>query len=110
MRSSVSPWGAPVLFVPKKDGLGGFTSRTVARLFTLEVRPTLLERIGPVEYRLALPPSRDRVQDVFYASVLRKYLPDPSHVISATLVVLREDLSFEETSVRILAQEEKRLR
>ncbi len=35
---------------------------------------------------------------------------DPSHVIGATSVVLHENLSFEETSIRILAREEKKLR
>ncbi|TYK02180.1 ty3-gypsy retrotransposon protein [Cucumis melo var. makuwa] len=41
----------------------------------------ILERIGPVAYRLALPPSLSAVQDVFYVSMLRKYVSDPSHVV-----------------------------
>ncbi|KAL0543735.1 hypothetical protein IC582_018839 [Cucumis melo] len=41
----------------------------------------ILERIGPVAYRLALPPSLSTVHDVFHVSMLRKYVPDPSHVV-----------------------------
>ena len=32
----------------------------------------ILERVGPVAYRLALPPSLSRIHDVFHVSVLRK--------------------------------------
>ena len=41
----------------------------------------ILERIGKVAYRLALPPNFPNVHLVFHVSILRKYLPDPSHVI-----------------------------
>ncbi|TYK23819.1 pol protein [Cucumis melo var. makuwa] len=40
----------------------------------------ILERISPVAYRLALPPSLSAVHDVFHVSMLRKYVSDPSHV------------------------------
>ena len=42
----------------------------------------ILERIGPVAYRLALPPSLARIHDVFHVSVLRKYIPDITHVLN----------------------------
>ena len=41
----------------------------------------ILERIGPVAYRLALPPSMSRIHDVFHISVLRGYIYDESHII-----------------------------
>ena len=41
----------------------------------------ILERIGTVAYRLALPPSMSGVHKVFYISMLRKYIPDPAHVV-----------------------------
>ena len=41
----------------------------------------ILERIGPVAYRLALPASLSRIHDVFHVSVLRKYIYDESHII-----------------------------
>ncbi|KAA0064196.1 pol protein [Cucumis melo var. makuwa] len=34
----------------------------------------ILERIGPVAYRLALPSSLSAVHDVFHVSMLRKYV------------------------------------
>ena len=39
----------------------------------------ILERIGTVAYRLALPPSISGVDKVFHVSMLRKYTPDPAH-------------------------------
>ena len=41
----------------------------------------VLERIGTVAYRLALPPSMIGVHDVFHVSMLRKYIPDPAHMV-----------------------------
>ena len=41
----------------------------------------ILERIGTVAYRLALPPSMSGVHEVFHISMLRKYTPDPAHVV-----------------------------
>ena len=41
----------------------------------------ILERVGKVSYRLALPPAMSRVYDVFHVSMLRKYVHDPSHIL-----------------------------
>ena len=41
----------------------------------------ILERVGTVAYRLALPPNMSGVHEVFHISMLRKYTPDPSHVV-----------------------------
>ena len=41
----------------------------------------ILERISVVAYRLALPPSMPGVHEVFHVSMLRKYTPDPAHVV-----------------------------
>ena len=41
----------------------------------------ILERIGTVAYQLALPPSMSGVHEVFHVSMLRKYTPDPAHVV-----------------------------
>nr|CAD1831713.1 unnamed protein product [Ananas comosus var. bracteatus] len=70
----------------------------------------VLERIGPVAYRLALSPNLSGVHNVFHVSTLRKYVFDPTHILESTPVDLQEDLSFEEHPVRILAREVKRLR
>nr|CAD1834512.1 unnamed protein product [Ananas comosus var. bracteatus] len=74
------------------------------------IAPDHLGRTGEVAYRLALPPNLSGVHNVFHVSVLRKYVFDPTHVLDATPVELRDDLSFEEQPVRILAREVRKLR
>ncbi|XP_023521446.1 uncharacterized protein LOC111785273, partial [Cucurbita pepo subsp. pepo] len=68
------------------------------------------ELVGPVAYKLALPPALSGVHDVFHVSMLRKYIMDPIHVIDYEPLQLNEDLSYEEKPVRILAREVKTLR
>ena len=70
----------------------------------------IVERIGPVAYRLDLPEEFSRVHNVFHISMLRKYIPDPSHVLETPEIELRDDLSYEEQPVQILGREEKELR
>ena len=41
----------------------------------------ILSRVGEVAYKLALPPSLSAVHPVFHVSMLRKYIPDESHVL-----------------------------
>ena len=46
------------------------------------IRPfEILERVGTVAYRLALPPSMSSVHEVFHVSMLWRYTPDPAHVV-----------------------------
>ncbi|XP_057962159.1 uncharacterized protein LOC131153730 [Malania oleifera] len=59
----------------------------------------ILERIGPVSYRVALPPALSRVHDVFHVSVLRKYMPDPSHVLNYEPLEIGDALSYEKASI-----------
>ena len=67
-------------------------------------------RIGPVAYRIALPPILSNIHDVFHVSQLRKYLADPSHVIEPDAIQLKDNLSFEVPPVRIDDRKIKRLR
>ena len=41
----------------------------------------ILEWIGPVAYKLALPPSLSRIHNVFHVLVLHKYIPDIAHML-----------------------------
>ncbi|XP_022158399.1 uncharacterized protein LOC111024888 [Momordica charantia] len=70
----------------------------------------ILERIGPVAYRLALPPSFEVVHNVFHVSMLRKYVHDPSHVLDFEPLQLNETLGYREVPIEILAKETKVLR
>ncbi|XP_031095183.1 uncharacterized protein LOC115999476 [Ipomoea triloba] len=62
----------------------------------------ILERVGLVAYRLALPVELDRVHDVFHISQLKKYVHDASHVLALEILDLDETLSYEEKLVKIL--------
>ncbi|KAA3461568.1 reverse transcriptase [Gossypium australe] len=46
----------------------------------------IIERIGPVAYRLALPSELQKIHNVFHVSMLCRYRLDPSHIISPTEV------------------------
>ena len=70
----------------------------------------ILERVGPVAYRLVLPASMDRFHDVFHVSQLRKYIRDPSHVLELPELELAEDLSYQEMPVQIIDRRVKVLR
>ena len=59
-------------------------------------------KVGEVAYRLVLPPDLSRIHPVFHMSMLRKYIPDPSHVLQPQIVKLSEDLSYEEYPVVIV--------
>ena len=63
----------------------------------------VIAKVGPVAYRLALPPELEKIHSVFHVSMLRRYRSDPSHVVSMETIELRLDLTYEEEPVEILA-------
>ncbi len=70
----------------------------------------VLERVGPVAYRLALSPNLAEIHDVFHVSMLKKYVPDPSHVIKYEPLQLREDLTYKELLVKLMDRKIQELR
>ena len=61
-------------------------------------------------YRLELPPELSRIHNVFHVSMLKKYVPDPSHILKTPLIELEEDISIKVQPVAIVDQEMKQLR
>ena len=69
----------------------------------------VIEKVGPVAYRLALPPNLEKIHNVFHVSMLRRYRSDPPHVVSSETIKLRPDLTYEEETMEILPREVKEL-
>ena len=94
----VSPWKKVMRF-----GKKGKLSPRFIRSYEV------IEKVGPMAYKLALPLELEKSHNVFHVSMLRRYRLDPSHVVSSETIKLRPDLTYEEVPVEILAQEVKEL-
>nr|KYP46661.1 hypothetical protein KK1_031760 [Cajanus cajan] len=69
-----------------------------------------MQRVGPVAYRLALPPTLSNLHNVFHVSQLRKYVHAPSHVMELDDVQVKENLTFEKLPVVVTDRKLKELR
>ena len=64
--------------------------RKKGKLSSRFIRPfEILDKVGHVAYRLALPPSLAEMHNVFHVSMLRKYISDPSHVLDYEALELK---------------------
>jgi len=70
----------------------------------------ILERVGEVAYRLALPPSLEEVRNVFHVSQLRRYIRDESHILDYSELELQPDLSYTEQPIAIMNRSVKTLK
>ena len=70
----------------------------------------MIEKVGPVAYRLELPSDLENIHDVFPMSMLQRYRSDLSLVVYSKPIEQRPDLTYEEEPVEILAREVKELR
>ena len=70
----------------------------------------ILERIGTVAYRLALPPIMSGVHEVFHVSIFRKYTLDPAHGVDWGQIEIDTDGTFEEGPVCIVDSRDRVLR
>ena len=55
----------------------------------------ILERVGKVADRLALPPAMSGLHDVFHVSILRKYIADSAHILKCPEVEITPGLKHE---------------
>ncbi|GKA03892.1 retrovirus-related pol polyprotein from transposon TNT 1-94 [Tanacetum coccineum] len=79
-------------------------------LYGRKCRSHILERIGPVAYKLELPEELSNVHSTFHIYNLKKCLSDESLVIPMKELRLDDKLNFVEEPVKIMDQEVKQLR
>ena len=70
----------------------------------------ILERVGLVANRLALPPELTKLHDVFHVSMLRRYRSYESHILPVQDVQVQSNYSYDEEPKAIVAREVKQLR
>ena len=70
----------------------------------------IVSKIGDVAYSLTLPPKLSGVHNVFHVSMLKKYVPDPLHVLRHELLEIREDATYVKKPVQIIDTKEQELR
>ncbi|GJX75541.1 putative reverse transcriptase domain-containing protein [Tanacetum coccineum] len=70
----------------------------------------ILERIGPVAYKLELPEKLSSIHNTFHVSNLKKCLSDESLVIPMKELQLDEKLNFIEEPVEVMDREIKQLK
>ncbi|GKF66200.1 hypothetical protein Tco_0192717 [Tanacetum coccineum] len=95
----VSPWKGVIRFGKK----GKLAPRYVGPF-------EILERIGPVAYRLRLPEELSGVHDTFHVSNLKKCLVDASLHVPLDEIKVDKTLRFVEEPVEIMDREVKRKR
>ena len=94
------------LKVMPKRGVVRFSKQ--AKLAPRYIGPfDILERVGTVAYQLTLPPSLSGVHEVFHVPILRKYTPDPIHVVDWGEITVYTDETFEEGPVYILDSQDQ---
>ncbi|KAD7117088.1 hypothetical protein E3N88_04356 [Mikania micrantha] len=95
----VSPWKGVVRFGKK----GKLAPRYVGPF-------EILDRIGPVAYKLQLPQELGGVHDTFHVSNLNKCLSDETLIIPLDEVQLDDKLHFIEEPIEIMDQDVKTLK
>jgi hypothetical protein len=67
----------------------------------------ILDRYGPVAYRLQLPETLSAVHNMFHVSQLKKCLRIPDRTIDVVDVALEPDLTYSEHPIRVLDQKDR---
>nr|GFB38310.1 putative reverse transcriptase domain-containing protein [Tanacetum cinerariifolium] len=125
IRPSSSPWGAPVLFVKKKDGSlrmcidyrelnklmikNRYPLPRIDDLFD-QLQGSSVSQSGKVAYKLELPQEFSRVHHTSHVSNLKKCYSDESLVMSLEGDHIDDTLQFVEEPIEIMEREVKRLK
>jgi hypothetical protein len=94
---------SPMKGVMRFDKKGKLSPRFVGPFEVKEV-------VGPVAYKVELPPALSRIHNVFHVSTLRKHVHDPRHIVDFEPLQVQDDLKYEELPVQILDRKEQKLR
>nr|GEV40600.1 putative reverse transcriptase domain-containing protein [Tanacetum cinerariifolium] len=70
----------------------------------------IVERVGPIAYRLCLPQELVGVHDTFYVSNIKKYLADVNLHVPLEEVKIDDKLRFIEEPIQIMDREVKKLK
>ena len=70
----------------------------------------IIQRVGEVAYELAFLVAPDSVHLVFHVAMLKKFLGDPTSIVTVEGSGVHEDLSYEKVPIEILDRQVKRLR
>ncbi|XP_024026207.1 uncharacterized protein LOC112092985 [Morus notabilis] len=70
----------------------------------------IIQRVGVVAYRLALPPELSHVYNMLHVSILCECKPDPEAIVQWYDVPIQYDTTYEEVLVQILNRKMKSLR
>ncbi|GJW50602.1 putative reverse transcriptase domain-containing protein [Tanacetum coccineum] len=95
----VSPWKGVVRFGKK----GKLAPRYVGPF-------EIIERVGPVAYRLKLPQELSCVHDTFHVSNLKKCLAEPDVQVPLDEIEIDENLRFIEEPIEIIERDVKKLK
>ncbi|GJU83604.1 reverse transcriptase domain-containing protein [Tanacetum coccineum] len=95
----VSPWKGVVRFGKK----GKLAPRYVGPF-------EIVERVGPVAYRLKLPQELSCVHDTFHVSNLKKCLAEPDVQVPLDEIEIDENLRFVEEPIEIVERDVKKLK
>ena len=62
----------------------------------------IVEKCGPVAYRLDLPANLSAIHNIFHVSQLRRCLRVPTEVVESDSIQLESDLTYPEHPIKII--------
>ncbi|GKA70806.1 putative reverse transcriptase domain-containing protein [Tanacetum coccineum] len=99
VNKKVSPWKGVVRFGKK----GKLAPRYVGPF-------EIIERVGPVAYRLKLPQELSCLHDTFHVSNLKKCLAEPDVQVPLDEIEIDENMRFVEEPIKIVERDVKKLK